>query len=251
MQEFDIESHSTVSSSPHPPSNKSETDDSNLTSSPSTRYALSVENDVELQQQRFYSPSFRADRYDSAYGTAPSSPSNPLKNQSNHYSSTSSLHEQSSKRFTYPSNDDFGSFYNNRRHTHAFRSTSSSPPPSTTYSYQNLHNSDENEDTYHSLQHVQLKQQQDGSIEGVAIKIEQSHKSDGLTERRHTSVQACGVRRRTTQLPPRPPPSSSSYNTDRSSNDQSWLSYRTISTPSFTPQNSFSLFYSYTSLVFF
>lgn len=193
-QEFDIESRSTTSSPPlHP--HKSEIDDSNLESSPSTRYALSVENDIELQQQRFYSPSFRVDRYDSAYGTAPSSPSNPLRNQSNHYSSTSSLHEQTSKRFTYPPNDDFGSFYNNRRHTHAFRSTSSSPPPpssSTTYSHQNIHNTNENEDTYRSLQHVQLKQQEDGSIEGVAIQIEQSHKNDGITERRHTCVQEIG-----------------------------------------------------------
>lgn len=66
----------------------------------------------------------------------------------------------------------------------------------------------------------------------MAIQIEQSHNTDGMIERRRTCVEACGVRRRTTVLPPQP--SSSSSNTDRSSNDQPWLYSRTNSTPSFT-----------------
>lgn len=182
-----------------------------------------MENDIELQQQQFYSPSFRTDRYDSAYGTAPSSPSSSLNNpppQSDHYSSTSSLHEQPSKKFSFNSSNDFGSFYNQRRHTHAFNRTTSPSNPN------------DNEDTYQSIQHVQLKREQDGSLQGVSIQIEQSHNNDGTTERRRTCMQACGVRRRTTLLPPRPPPSPSS--TDRSSDGQSWMHYRTNSTPSFT-----------------
>lgn len=93
-------------------------------------------------------------------------------------------------------------------------------------------NNNNDEDTYRSIQHVQLKREQDGSVEGVSIQIEQSHNNDGITERRRTCMQACGVRRRTTVLPPRPPPSPS--NPDRSSDGQSWLYYRTHSTPTFT-----------------
>jgi hypothetical protein len=86
------------------------------------------------------------------------------------------------------------------------------------------------------VQHVQLKREQDGSLEGVAIQIEQSHNNDGIVERRRTCMQACGVRRRTVVLPPRPPSSpASSSSADRSSNDQPWVYYRTNSTPSFTP----------------
>ncbi len=214
----------TTSSSP-----KFETNHSNLPSSPSSRYALSVENDIELQQQQFYSPSFRGDRYDSAYGTAPSSPSSSLHNHPDHYSSTSSLHDQSSKKFFYSSHNDFGSFYNNRRYIHAFNEASSRSPSSSPTS-----NNNDNEDKYRSVQHVQLKQEQDGTLEGVAIQIEQSHKTDGMIERRRTCMQACGVRRRATMLPPKSPSSSSSSNTEQSSNDQPWLYYRTNSTPSFT-----------------
>ncbi len=79
-----------------------------------------------------------------------------------------------------------------------------------------------------------MKREEDGSIEGVAIQIEQSHKTDGMMERRRTCMEACGVRRRTTMLPPRTPPSSPSSNTERSSNDQPWIYYRTLSTPSVT-----------------
>ena len=39
---------------------------------------------------------------------------------------------------------------------------------------------------------------EDGTLEGVAIQIEQSHSNDGMIDRRRTCVQACGVRRRTT-----------------------------------------------------
>ncbi len=78
-----------------------------------------------------------------------------------------------------------------------------------------------------------MKCEQDGSLQGVAIQIEQSHKTDGMIERRRTCMQACGVRRRTTILPPRSPSSSSSSNTERLSNDQPWLFSRTHSTPSF------------------
>ncbi len=182
-----------------------------------------MENDIELQQQQFYSPNFRGDRYDSAYGTAPSSPSSSLNPPPHHYSSASALHEQPSKKFSYSSYNDFSSFSDNRRHTHTFHRTSSP-------TFQN--NNNDNNDTYRSVQHVQLKREQDGSLEGVAIQIEQSHNTDGMIERRRTCVQACGVRRRTTVLPPQP--SSSSSNTDRSSNDQPWLYSRTNSTPSFT-----------------
>ena len=98
--------------------------------SKSSRYALSVENDIELQQQQFYQPSFRNDRYDSAYGTAPSSPSSSQHNPTEHYSSTSSLHDPFSRKPFRPSQHQFGSFYNNRRHTHAFQRTSSFSPPS-------------------------------------------------------------------------------------------------------------------------
>lgn len=199
----------------------------------SSRYALSVENDIELQQQQHYSPAFRSDRYDSAYGTAPSSPSNSQPNHNDHYSSTSSLHEQSSKKSSYSSNNDFDSFYNNRRHTHAFQRTSS--PSSSTFhnnnNNNNKNNDDDDDDTYRSIQHVQLKREQDGSVEGIAIQIEQSHNTDGFVERRRTCMQACGVRRRTTILPPE---SSSSSNTNRFAYDQPWLHYRTNSTPSFT-----------------
>ncbi len=64
----------------------------------------------------------------------------------------------------------------------------------------------------------------------MAIQIEQSHKTDGMIERRRTCMQACGVRRHVTMLPPKSP----SSNTEQSSNDQPWLYYRTNSTPSFT-----------------
>ncbi len=101
--------------------------------------------------------------------------------------------------------------------------------PSSSPTFQNNNNND-NEDTYRSVQHVQMKCEQDGSLEGVAIQIEQSHKTDGMIERRRTCMQACGVRRRSTLLPPRCP----SSNTERSSNDRPWLYYRTHSTPSFT-----------------
>ena len=105
--------------------------------------------------------------------------------------------------------------------------------PSSSPTFPNNTNNNDNEDSYRSIQHVQLKQEEDGSLEGVAIQIEQSHKTDGMIERRRTCVQACGVRRRTTNLPPRPP-SSSSTTTDQSFNDHPWLYYRTHSTPSFT-----------------
>lgn len=75
-----------------------------------------------------------------------------------------------------------------------------------------------------------MKREIDGSVEGVAIQIEQSHKTEGMIERRRTCMQACGVRRRTTIISPRP----SATNTDGFSFDKPWLYYRTYSTPSFT-----------------
>ena len=147
------------------------------------------------------------------------------------------------KKFFYSSNNDFGSFSNNRRHTHAFNQKSSSRSPSPTFNNNNnYNNNNDNEESYRSVQHVQLKRDEDGSLEGVAIQIEQSHKNDGMIERRRTCMQACGVRRRTTMLPPRSPSSASSSsktpppttNTDRSSNDQSWLTYRPHSMTSST-----------------
>ena len=87
----------------------------------------------------------------------------------------------------------------------------------------------DNEDTYQSVQHVQLKREQDGSLEGVAIQIEQSQKTEGTMKQSRTCVEACGVRRRTTAIPPRSP----SSNTTRLSNDRPWLYYRTTSSPSF------------------
>ncbi|CAF2534207.1 unnamed protein product [Rotaria sp. Silwood2] len=233
-QKSDIESRTVNSFSLSSPS-KIETNNSNSTSSPSSRYALSVENDIELQQQQFYSPSFRDNRYDSAYGTAPSSPNSSQQNHHDHYFSTSSLHEQPSKKYSYPSSNEFGSFYNNRRHTHAFQRTSS-PHPSSSSTFDNNNNSNnDDDDTYRSVQHVQLKREQDGSLEGIAIQIEQSHNTDGMIDRRRTCMQACGIRRRTTILPPRSPSSSSTAsNTDQFSYDQPWLYCRTNSTPSFT-----------------
>ncbi|CAF0760369.1 unnamed protein product [Rotaria sp. Silwood1] len=230
-QESDIESR-TINSPSLSSFSKIETNNSTSTSSPSSRYALSVENDIELQQQQFYSPSFRDTRYDSAYGTAPSSPNSSYHNHHDHYFSTTSLHEQPSKNYSFPSSNEFGSFYNNRRHTHAFHRTSS-PPPSSSSTLHNNNSNNDNEDTYRSVQHVQLKREQDGSLEGIAIQIEQSYNTDGMIDRRRTCMQACGVRRRTTILPPRSP-SSSTSNTDRFSYDQPWLYYRANSTPSFT-----------------
>lgn len=56
-----------------------------------------------------------------------------------------------------------------------------------------------------------------------------------MIERRRTCMQACGVRRRATMLPPKSTPSSSSSsNTERSSNGQPWTYFRTHSTPTFT-----------------
>ncbi|CAF0922056.1 unnamed protein product [Rotaria sordida] len=237
-QQSDIESRTTNSSSLYS-SSKIETNNSKSTLSPSSRYALSVENDIELQQQRFYSPSFRDNRYDSAYGTAPSSPNSSQQNHPNHYFSASSLNEQPSKKYSHPSSNEFGSFYDNRRHTHAFHRTSS-PLPSSSSTFHNNNNNNnnsnnDNEDTYRSVQHVQLKREQDGSLEGIAIQIEQSYNTDGKVDRRRTSMQACGVRRRTTILSSKSPSSSTSAsNTDRFSYDQPWLYYRTNSTPSFT-----------------
>ncbi|CAF4213029.1 unnamed protein product, partial [Rotaria magnacalcarata] len=97
----------------------------------------------------------------------------------------------------------------------------------------NNNKSNDNEDTYRSVQHVQLKCEQDGSLEGTAIQIEQSHNTEGMMERRRTCMQACGVRRRTTIISPRSPTSSTS-STDGFSYDQPWLYYRANSTPSFT-----------------
>ncbi|CAF3412379.1 unnamed protein product [Rotaria socialis] len=236
-QELDIECQTTNSSSLSS-SFQCERNNSNPTSPPSSRYALSVENDIELQQQQFYSPRLLGDRFDSAYCTAPSSPSNL---QQNHYFSTSSLHEQPSTKCSYASKNEFGSFYNNRRHTHAFQRAHSPhlPTPPSSSSSSNFHNnnnknkSNDNEDTYRSVQHVQLKREQDGSLEGIAIQVEQRHNTEGMMERRHTCMQACGVRRRTTIISPRSPTSSTS-NTDGFSYDQPWLYYRANSTPSFT-----------------
>lgn len=76
-----------------------------------------------------------------------------------------------------------------------------------------------------------MKREEDGTIEGVAIQIEQSNKTDGMIQRRRTCMEACGVRRRTTMLPPKSP---SSSNSQGSSNGQSWNYFRTHSTPSFT-----------------
>ncbi|CAM4780016.1 unnamed protein product [Rotaria magnacalcarata] len=229
-QERDIECQTTNSSSLSS-SLQCEKNNSNPTSPPSSRYALSVENDIELQQQQFYSPRLFSNRFDSAYCTAPSSPSNL---QQNHYFSTSSLHEQPSAKCPYTSKNEVGSFYNNRRHTHAFQRAPSPllpTPPSSSSSSSNFHNnnnnnnkSNDNEDTYRSVQHVQLKCEQDGSLEGTAIQIEQSHNTEGMMERRRTCMQACGVRRRTTIISPRSPTSSTS-STDGFSYDQPWLYY--------------------------
>ena len=85
----------------------------------------------------------------------------------------------------------------------------------------------DNEDAFRSISYVQLKREQDGSLEGIAIQIEQSHQTNGKIQRRRTCMESCGVRRRATILPPRCPSSTR----DRSSNDQSGLCYRTNSTP--------------------
>jgi hypothetical protein len=79
---------------------------------------------------------------------------------------------------------------------------------------------DKNEDTY---ENIQLKCDQ----EGLSIEIEQSQKNDGIINQRRTYMQACGVRRRTTDLPFRP------SNTERLLNDYPWLYHRANSTPSF------------------
>jgi hypothetical protein len=93
--------------------------------------------------------------------------------------------------------------------------TANNSPHRTSFSSSSPSNDDE--DKSQSIEHIQLKRDQDCSLEGVAIQIEQ----------RRTSMQACGVRRRTTDLPLQ------RSNTDRLSNDYPWLYHRTNSTPSF------------------
>jgi hypothetical protein len=104
------------------------------------------------------------------------------------------------------------------------RASSSSSSSSPTFPPSN-----DNEDSYRSVQHVQLKREEDGSLEGVAIQIEQSHTTEGPIQQSRTCVEACAVRRRTTGIPPQ----SSSSNSTESSNDQPWLYYRATSSPSF------------------
>lgn len=187
-------------------------------SNQSSRYALSVDHDVELQQQKFYrTTAFRDDRYDSAYGTAPSSPSASESQQSDNYSSTSSLPHSVNRQNSNSTNFGSNSFENNRRHTHSFDRTSFDS------------SSDPNEDSYRSVKHVQMKRDENGTIEGVAIQLEQSQKTFGSIKQSRTCVEACAVRRRTTIIPPQSPTTHSS----RLYDDRPWLYHRTSSSPSF------------------
>ena len=116
-------------------------------------------------------------------------------------------------------------------HSHEYHRTSSPSSSSSSSNFRTNGNDNDNEDTYRSVQHVELKHQQDGSLEGVAIQIEQSHNTDGRIERRRTCMQACGVRRRTMILYPE---TSSSLSTDMFPSDSSCPYYRPNSTPTFT-----------------
>ncbi|CAF1143784.1 unnamed protein product [Didymodactylos carnosus] len=211
---------------------------------PSSRYALSVENDIELQQQQYYKPtsqlSCRNERFDSAYGTAPPSPTSSTNDKPS--CSSLSLHDTNNNleetldfglinKFSDPlkrlstTND---TFFNNRRHTHTYDSTSTDDQQE-----QQQSNNSDNDDTYHCIQHVQLKHDDWGGVEGVAVQAERSTSTtnDGNIERKRTTFEACGVRRRTTMFPS----ASSNSTTHESSTLQqpSWLHYRTTSTPSF------------------
>ncbi|CAF0819757.1 unnamed protein product [Didymodactylos carnosus] len=211
---------------------------------PSTRYALSVENDIELQQQQYYKPtsqsSPRAERYDSAYVTEPPSPISPTNDKLSYSSSflndtNNNLQETSDFDLTVKmsnplkqSNTINDNIFHNRRHTYTYNNTS------TNYQQeQQQSNNNDNDDTYHCIQHVQLKHDNSGIVEGVALQAEQSTSTtnDGNIERKRTMLQASGFRRRTTMFPS----TSSNFSpyTTSSSQPPSWLYYRTTSTPSF------------------
>lgn len=183
---------------------------------------MSADHDIEIQQQNFYRPGFPDERYDSAYGTAPSSPSIAESNHQDQFSSNSSIPCSPIKKYAHSSDPMSGSFYQNRRHTHSFHRVSSPLSDS---------NHDPDEDMYRSVQQVQVKREEDGSIEGIAIQIEQSKKTEGFVKQSRTCVEACGIRRRTTIIPPQ----TSAFTQTRSFNDQPWLYYRTTSSPSIIP----------------
>ncbi|CAF1121318.1 unnamed protein product [Adineta steineri] len=207
-------------SSPSPsPSPKFEIDDTHPILRPSTRYALSIENNVELQQQQYFSPNFRGERYDSRYGTVSNLPNISIESPlDNHSLSLTALNEQPSKKRAYPLSNGCGSFNNNRQP----QTQPTLPRPLSP----NFPNNDP-EDAFRSISYVQLKREQDGSLEGIAIQIEQSQQTNGKVQRRRTCMESCGVRRRTTILPPRCP----SSNRDRSLNDPPGISYRPNSSP--------------------
>lgn len=192
-----------------------EANDSNATTRPSSRYALSVENNVELQRHQFYSPTSRGEPSESSSSNASSSPIPSSPSPPDH-SLTVALHDPSFRKRGCSINNGSGSFHQSRAHTHSFPRTSSP-----------IFSNTDGEDAFRSISYVQLKREQDGSLEGIAIQIEQSQQTHGKIQRRRTCMESCGVRRRATILPPRCP----SSHRERSSNDQPGLCYRTNSTP--------------------
>ncbi|UJR10434.1 hypothetical protein I4U23_014638 [Adineta vaga] len=76
------------------------------------------------------------------------------------------------------------------------------------------------DETYHSVQHVQLKREEDGSSKGLSIQFEKSHHNDGIIDQRRTCMEAIGMRRNLT-------------NQGRSSNDYPWVYYQTDLSPSY------------------
>ncbi|UJR35504.1 hypothetical protein I4U23_028258 [Adineta vaga] len=215
LQECDMEPSSRKSYSLPSSPRKSELNDKNVILRPSSRYALSVENNVELQQQQYYSPTSCSENYDNSPATTISSPNRSSPNPPDHSLSVA-LHDPSFKRRSCPINNGSGTFHNHRHQNYSF-------PRNTSPSFQN----NDNEDAFRSISYVQLKREQDGSLEGIAIQIEQSQQTNGKVQRRRTCMESCGVRRRATILPPRCPSSTR----ERSSNDQCGLSYRNNSTP--------------------
>ncbi|CAF1679206.1 unnamed protein product [Adineta ricciae] len=215
MQESDGDEQPTKPCSLSSSSEKVELDDNNDASRQSSRYALSVENNPELQQQRFYSPTSRNENLNNSTGTTSSSP-NRTSPSSLDRALPVALHDPSFRKRSCPINNGSGAFHNHRHQTYSFPRASSPSFPA-----------NDNEDAFRSISYVQLKREQDGSLEGIAIQIEQSHQTNGKIQRRRTCMESCGVRRRATILPPRCPSSTR----DRSSNDQAGLCYRTNSTP--------------------
>ena len=77
-----------------------------------------------------------------------------------------------------------------------------------------------NDDTYYSIEQVQLKREQDGSSKGSLIQLEKSHRNDRIIDQEKTSMEAIGVRRK-------------ALSKGRSSDDYPWFYYKRDLSPSY------------------